>query len=37
LENLPSDPTKLAQLGKDYQRIQLELEVWLAEWEQLQI
>jgi ATP-binding cassette subfamily F protein 3 len=37
LENPPSDPAKVAQLGKEYQRIQLEMDVWLAEWEQLQV
>ena len=37
LENPPADPGKVAQLGKEYQRIQLEMDVWLAEWEQLQI
>jgi ATP-binding cassette, subfamily F, member 3 len=37
LENPPSDPAKVAQLGKEYQRIQLEMDTWLAEWEQLQI
>ena len=33
----PADPAKVAQLGKEYQRIQLEMDVWLAEWEQLQV
>ncbi|MGD0879514.1 MAG: ribosomal protection-like ABC-F family protein [Anaerolineales bacterium] len=37
LENPPSDPAKVAQLGKEYQRIQLEMDVWLAEWEELQV
>jgi hypothetical protein len=37
LENPPSDPTKVAQLGNEYQRIQLEMDGWLAEWEQLQV
>jgi ATP-binding cassette, subfamily F, member 3 len=37
LENPPSDPAKVAQLGKEYQRIQLEMDTWLAEWEQLQV
>jgi ATP-binding cassette, subfamily F, member 3 len=36
LENPPSDPAKVAQLGKEYQRVQLEMDVWLAEWEELQ-
>jgi len=37
LENPPTDPTKVAQLGKEYQRIQLEMDARLAEWERLQI
>jgi ATP-binding cassette subfamily F protein 3 len=36
LENPPADPAKVAQLGNEYQRIQLEMDTWLAEWEQLQ-
>jgi ATP-binding cassette subfamily F protein 3 len=36
LENPPADPGKVAQLGNEYQRIQLEMDTWLAEWEQLQ-
>ncbi len=36
LENPPSDPAKVAQLGQEYQRIQREMDVWLSEWEQLQ-
>ena len=36
LENPPSDPAKVAQLGQEYQRVQCEMDVWLAEWEQLQ-
>jgi ATP-binding cassette subfamily F protein 3 len=36
LENPPTDPVKVAQLGKEYQRVQLEMDVWLAEWEELQ-
>ena len=36
LENPPSDPAKVAQLGQEYQRVQREMDVWLAEWEQLQ-
>ncbi len=36
LENPPGDPAKVAQLGKEYQRVQLEMDVWLAEWEELQ-
>ena len=37
LENPPSDPAKVAQLGQEYQRVQHEMDVWLAEWEGLQI
>ena len=37
LENPPSDPAKVAHLGREYQRVQREMDVWLAEWEQLQI
>jgi ATP-binding cassette, subfamily F, member 3 len=37
LENPPSDPAKVAQLGKEYQRVQHEMDIWLAEWEQLQV
>jgi ATP-binding cassette subfamily F protein 3 len=36
LENPPADPGKVAQLGKDYQRVQEEMDSWLAEWEKLQ-
>ncbi len=36
LENPPADPARVAQLGKEYQRVQLEMDGWLAEWEQLQ-
>jgi ATP-binding cassette subfamily F protein 3 len=36
LENPPADPAKVAQLGKEYQRVQHEMDIWLAEWEQLQ-
>jgi ATP-binding cassette subfamily F protein 3 len=36
LENPPAEPAKVAQLGNEYQRIQREMDVWLAEWEQLQ-
>jgi ATP-binding cassette, subfamily F, member 3 len=36
LENPPVDPAKVAQMGKEYQRVQLEMDIWLAEWEQLQ-
>ena len=37
LENPPPDLGKVAQLGKEYQRIQQEMDSWLAEWEKLQI
>jgi ATP-binding cassette, subfamily F, member 3 len=36
LENPPADPAKVAQLGKEYQRVQKEMDEHLAEWEQLQ-
>ena len=36
LENPPADPAKVAQLGREYQRVQLDMDVWLAEWEELQ-
>jgi ATP-binding cassette subfamily F protein 3 len=36
LENPPAEPAKVAQLGNEYQRIQHEMDTWLAEWEQLQ-
>ena len=36
LENPPGDPSKVAQLGKEYQRVQHEMDIWLAEWEELQ-
>jgi ATP-binding cassette, subfamily F, member 3 len=36
LENPPGDPAKVAQLGKEYQRVQLEMDVYLSEWEGLQ-
>jgi ATP-binding cassette subfamily F protein 3 len=36
LENPPSDPAKVAALGKEYQRIQQEMDSWLTEWETLQ-
>ena len=37
LENPPSDPAKVAQLGQEYQRVQLEMDGWLVEWENLQV
>jgi ATP-binding cassette, subfamily F, member 3 len=36
LENPPTEPAKVAQLGREYQRVQREMDIWLAEWEQLQ-
>ena len=36
LENPPADPAKVAQLGQEYQRVQLEMDGWLVEWENLQ-
>jgi ATP-binding cassette subfamily F protein 3 len=36
LENPPADPARVAQLGKEYQRVQNEMDGWLSEWEQLQ-
>jgi len=36
LENPPAEPAKVAQLGQEYQRVQREMDAWLAEWEQLQ-
>ena len=37
LEDPPADPAKVAEIGREYQRIQREMDVWLAEWEQLQV
>jgi ATP-binding cassette subfamily F protein 3 len=36
LEHPPSDPAKVAQMGQEYQRVQKEMDGWLAEWEELQ-
>ena len=36
LEHPPSDPARVAQMGQEYQRVQKEMDGWLAEWEQLQ-
>jgi len=36
LEHPPADPAKVAQMGKEYQRVQREMDGWLAEWEELQ-
>jgi ATP-binding cassette, subfamily F, member 3 len=36
LENPPADPAKVAQLGKEYQRVQHEMDGYLSEWEGLQ-
>jgi hypothetical protein len=37
LENPPADLAKVAKLGQEYQRVQLEMDGWLVEWENLQI
>jgi ATP-binding cassette, subfamily F, member 3 len=37
LEHPPADSVKVAQLGKEYQRVQHEMDGWLAEWEKLQV
>jgi ATP-binding cassette subfamily F protein 3 len=36
LENPPADPVKVAQLGRDYARVQAEMDLLLSEWEGLQ-
>ncbi|MGA2490359.1 MAG: ATP-binding cassette domain-containing protein, partial [Anaerolineales bacterium] len=36
LEIPPADPAKVAHLGREYQRVQHEMDAWLAEWEKLQ-
>ncbi|MEZ0396745.1 MAG: ribosomal protection-like ABC-F family protein [Anaerolineales bacterium] len=36
LENPPADPARVAQLGRDYARLQHEMDVLLNEWETLQ-
>ncbi len=36
LENPPPDPLKVAQLGREYERIQKQMDEKLAEWEGLQ-
>jgi ATP-binding cassette subfamily F protein 3 len=36
LEHPPADPAKVAQMGKEYQRVQSEMDGWLKEWEELQ-
>jgi len=35
LENPPEDPGRVARLGKDYARVQAEMDALLVEWEQL--
>ncbi|MBN2388505.1 MAG: ABC-F family ATP-binding cassette domain-containing protein [Anaerolineales bacterium] len=35
LENPPDDPARVAQLGKDYARVQAEMDALLGEWEEL--
>ncbi|MCS6993099.1 MAG: ABC-F family ATP-binding cassette domain-containing protein [Anaerolineales bacterium] len=36
LENPPTDPAQVAQLGRDYERIQRAMDEKLAQWEELQ-
>jgi ATP-binding cassette, subfamily F, member 3 len=36
LENPPPDPVKVAQMGREYQRVQREMDLLLKEWEGLQ-
>jgi ATP-binding cassette subfamily F protein 3 len=36
LENPPADPAKVAQMGREYARVQGEMDVLLQEWEGLQ-
>jgi ATP-binding cassette subfamily F protein 3 len=36
LESPPADPAKVAQLGRDYARVQKEMDLLLSEWEGLQ-
>ena len=36
LENPPSDPIEVRRLGKEYARLQDELDVKLSDWESLQ-
>jgi ATP-binding cassette subfamily F protein 3 len=37
LENPPADPAKVAQLGKEYERMQKEMDAKLSEWEKMQV
>jgi len=37
LEHPPADPAKVAQMGKEYQSVQREMDGWLKEWEELQM
>ncbi len=37
LEHPPADPAKVARLGRDYARLQKEMDEKLAEWEQAQV
>jgi ATP-binding cassette subfamily F protein 3 len=37
LENPPSDPAKVAKLGKEYESVQREMDEKLGEWEGLQV
>jgi ATP-binding cassette subfamily F protein 3 len=36
LENPPADPVKVGQLGRDYARVQYEMDLLIGEWEGLQ-
>ena len=36
LENPPADPAKVARLGREYARVQAEMDALLTEWEKLQ-
>jgi ATP-binding cassette subfamily F protein 3 len=36
LENPPADPARVAQLGREYARVQQEMDMLLGEWESLQ-
>jgi ATP-binding cassette subfamily F protein 3 len=37
LENPPADPGKVARLGREYERVQKQMDEKLAEWEGLQV
>ena len=36
LENPPADPARVGQLGKEYARVQHEMDMLLSDWERLQ-